>query len=118
MTPVACGIGGKTKPALSSSFIQAAPPRSIAVDRVCTLVPSRKGFSGDFRGGMGGAGGLEDALGMRGGGGRGGGSSNGRTVIWRGVCLPSISSYSRSIMRSNMARTHEAEIIICGMKPM
>jgi hypothetical protein len=118
--PVACGIGGKTKPALSSSFTQVASPRSMAVGRERTLAPRRKGFSGDFRGGTGGvagaggAGGLGDALGVRGGSGRG----NGRTTIGLGVCLPSISSYSRNIMRSKMVRTHEAEIIICGKKPI
>jgi hypothetical protein len=88
----------------------------MAIDRVRTLDPRRRGFSGDFSGIVGGAGGLEDTLGVRGGG--GGGDSNGRLVIGRGACLPSISSYSRSIMRSNIVRTHEAQIIICGMNPM
>jgi hypothetical protein len=92
----------------------------MAFGRERTLAPRRKGFSGDFRGGIGGVGdaggagglggALGDALGVRGGSGRG----NGRTVMGRGV----ISSYSRNIMRSNMVRTHEAEIIICGKKPM
>jgi hypothetical protein len=88
----------------------------MAIDRVRTLDLRRKGFNGDFCGGIGGAGGLEDTLGVRSGG--GGGDSNGRLVIRRGVSLPSISSYSRSIMRSNIVRTHEAQIIICGMNPM
>ena len=73
MVPSAGDVRGNVKPLLSSPTVRVDSPRSMLTDGVRTFEPRSRGLRGDFGGGGVDVGGLEDTLGVRGGGGLGDG---------------------------------------------